>query len=71
MSIRSILSVIVGSTLLAAPVAAQSDLSRASMPSDGESELVGNPWLPIAIALAAIIAGVLIALDDDDQAVSP
>ena len=51
--------------MLAAPVAAQT-AARQPAPVEGESELAGSGAFLGAVTVAALIAGVIIAADDDD-----
>jgi hypothetical protein len=67
MTIRGALAFAVGSSLMAAPVAAQ-DVARAGAPVGETEEIAANPWIPwaVAIVVAAIIA--MVVLDDDEPA---
>ena len=74
MKIRTMAAAAAALSLVAAPAVAEVSFDRASAPVDGESEIGGAPVLG-ALAVAAMIAGVLIATDvvgdDDDEGVSP
>lgn len=45
--------------------------ARAVSASDSQSELEGANWLPILLALAIIAGGVWLAVEGDDDPVSP
>ncbi|WP_459787623.1 hypothetical protein [Alteriqipengyuania sp. 357] len=62
---RKIAIVATAMGLLAAPVAAQS-AARDVAPVEGESELAGGGAFLGAVTVAALIAGIIIATDDDD-----
>lgn len=47
------------------------DGARAVSVTDGQSELEGASWLPMLLALAIIAGGVWLAVDGDDDPVSP
>ncbi len=56
----------------AAPAAAAFDGARATSTAEGESELTGSGWIIGLLALAAIVVGVVIASDNnDDNPTSP
>lgn len=59
-------------SLIAAPVVASAapavNGARALAAVDGESELEGSSWIIAIIALAAIVGGIIIASDNDDDA---
>ncbi|MBA3942755.1 MAG: hypothetical protein C0520_16250 [Sphingopyxis sp.] len=60
-------------SMIAAPVAASAapavDGARAVSSVDGQSELEGSTsWIIAIVALAAIIAGIVIASDNNDDA---
>ncbi|MGI8943108.1 MAG: hypothetical protein ACR2FJ_02540 [Qipengyuania sp.] len=57
--------------LVAAPVAAQVDTSRAAAPVEGASELEGQATLFWVLGIAAIVAAVILLSEDDDDPVSP
>ncbi len=47
-------------------------MTRVAAPVDGEGELFGAPVLRAILAAVAVIAGIIIAVDDDnDRNVSP
>ena len=59
-------------SMLMAPVAASAAISfdgaRASSNVDGQSELEGSTgWILAVLALAAIVAGIIIASDNNDD----
>ena len=54
--------------LAAAPVAAES--IRTAAPISQESEVAGNTVVFAVLGLAAVIAGIVIIADDDDDALS-
>lgn len=68
--LRRGLSVVLGTSLAAAPVAAHA-VERTPAPVEQGEELAGSPW--IWILAAAIAVGILIILIDDgsDEPVSP
>ena len=56
----------------AAPAAAAFDGARATSTAEGESELTGSGWIIGLLALAAIVVGIVIASDNnDDNPTSP
>lgn len=58
-------------SLVMAPVAASAAQSvRAASVVEGESELEGSNWLLIALAIAAVVVGIVL-LTDDDNPTSP
>lgn len=58
-------------SLVMAPVAASAAQSvRAASVVEGESELEGSNWLLIALAIAAVVVGIVL-LTDDDKPTSP
>jgi len=63
--VRSLILSAVALSLASAPLAAQ--LKRASEPTQKESELVGLGVVPILLGVAAVTAGIIIAVDDDDD----
>lgn len=69
MKMRTALSLALGASLIAAPVAASAG-QRVSSPLAEDEQLSGSPiFLILAIALAV---GILVVVtSDDDQAVSP
>ncbi|GAB5348077.1 hypothetical protein [Alteriqipengyuania sp. 357] len=72
MKIRNLAAAAAALSLVAAPAVAEVSFDRTSAPVEGESEIGGAPVLG-ALAVAAIIAGVLVATDvigDDDDGVS-
>ena len=58
-------------SLVMAPVAASAAQSvRAASVVEGQSELEGSIWLLIALAIAAVVVGIVL-LTDDDKPTSP
>ncbi|MCW5647861.1 MAG: hypothetical protein KIT23_11670 [Sphingopyxis sp.] len=58
-------------SLVMAPVAASAAQSvRAASVVEGQSELEGSNWLLIALAIAAVVVGIVL-LTDDDKPTSP
>lgn len=56
----------------AAPAAGAFDGARATSTAEGESELTGSGWIIGLLALAAIVVGIVIASDNnDDNPTSP
>jgi len=62
-------------SMILSPVAASAapapDGAGAVSVTDGQSELEGASWLPMLLALAIIAGGVWLAVDGDDDPVSP
>ena len=55
-------------SMIAAPVAASAAPALESISStEGQNELEGSSWIIAIVALAAIIAGIVIASDNDDD----
>ena len=72
MKARNILAGAAALTLAAAPAIAQVDLDRAAAPVSGESNAAGTAVIIGVLAVAALIAGVVIAADDsEDTPTSP
>lgn len=72
MKIRTLAAAAAVLSLATAPAIAEISLDRTPAPVEGESEVGGGSGLLIAIlAGAAVIAGIVIAADDDDAPVSP
>ena len=63
MGFRKSLASIAAAALVASPVAAQA-APREATPVEGE-QLTGNPWIPIAVAIAVLAVILLVALDDE------
>ncbi|WP_331133522.1 hypothetical protein [Sphingopyxis sp.] len=61
--------------MLLSPIAASAapalDATRVASVSDGQNELEGANWLPILLAIAIIAGGIWLAVDGDDDPVSP
>ena len=72
MKIRTLAAAAAVLSLATAPAVAEISFDRASAPADKKNELAGGSGLLIAIgAAAAVIAGIVIASDGDDDPVSP
>ena len=58
-------------SMVAAPVAASAatslDSARATSDVDGKSELSGSGWIIGLVALVAIVGGIIIASDNNDD----
>ena len=67
MKARNILAGAAALTLAAAPAIAQVDLDRTAAPVSGESEATGTGVILGVLAVAAIIAGIVIAADDSED----
>jgi len=67
MKARNILAGTAALTLAAAPAIAQVDLDRTAAPVAGESDATGTGVVLGVLALAAIIAGIVIAADDSED----
>tara|TARA_B100000678_G_scaffold207727_1_gene175315 strand:+ start:2734 stop:2952 length:219 start_codon:yes stop_codon:yes gene_type:complete len=67
MKARNILAGTAALTLAAAPAIAQVDLDRAAAPVAGESDATGTGIVLGVLAVAAIIAGIVIAADDSED----
>ncbi|WP_336986717.1 hypothetical protein [Altererythrobacter aquiaggeris] len=63
---RAILLPLIALSMVSAPVSA-TQVVRSAAPVDGESELVGRPYIPIIVLIAAVAIGIIIASDDDDD----
>ncbi|MEM1196178.1 MAG: hypothetical protein AAGH57_08755 [Pseudomonadota bacterium] len=53
--------------LAAGPVLAQATFERASAPVDAESKMGGSSLIIGVLAASAIIAGIIVAADSDDE----
>lgn len=73
MKFRNVVAATAALSLAATPAIAEAAFDRAAAPVEGESELEGGSGIILAIlAAAAVIAGIIIAADgDDDGPVSP
>lgn len=59
-------------SMVLSPVAASAaPAARAVSVTEGENELGGANWLPILLGLAIIAGGIWLAVDGDDDPVSP
>jgi len=62
-------------SIVAAPVAASAapamDSARALSVSEGQNELEGGSWVAILLGLAIVAGGIWLAIDGDDDPVSP
>ncbi|MBY8337435.1 hypothetical protein KYN89_10260 [Alteriqipengyuania sp. NZ-12B] len=66
MKIRTMAAAAAALSLVAAPAVAEISADRAAAPVEGESELGGGAIIG-ALAIAAIIGGIIIAADTDDD----
>lgn len=66
MKIRTMAAAAAALSLAAAPAVAEVSFDRNAAPVEGESELGGGAILG-ALAIAAIITGIVIAAGDDDD----
>lgn len=71
MKIRNIAAAAAALSLVAAPAVAQTAPERSAAPVEEGSELTGSSWILAILAFAAIIAAIVIAVDGDDDPVSP
>lgn len=72
MKLRNIAAASAGLALISAPVFAEAALERSTAPVEGEALEGENGGLIIAlIGAAAILAGILLGQDSDDDAASP
>ena len=71
MKIRNLAAAAAALTLVAAPAVAQSAPERSAAPAEEGSELTGSSWILAILAFAAIIGAIVIAVDGDDDPVSP
>lgn len=72
MKIRSIALATAALTLAASPAIAEAAFERSVAPVEGESELQGgSTFLFAALAAAAVIGGIIIVADGDDEPTSP
>ena len=67
MKTRNVLAGAAALSLAAAPAIAQVQIDRAAAPVAGESEATGTGIVLGVLALAAIIAGIIIAADGTDD----
>ncbi|MEL7689153.1 hypothetical protein [Citromicrobium bathyomarinum] len=67
MKTRNVLVGAAALSLAAAPAIAQVQMDRAAAPVAGESEATGTGIVLGVLALAAIIAGIIIAADGSDD----
>lgn len=66
---RKVLAAILGTALVAAPLAANgADFSRASEPVAEGSELAANSNLLFIIGVAAVAAGIILLQEDEEGA---
>lgn len=68
MKLRNVAAAAAALTLVASPAVAQAE--RASAPVSDESEIGGSGMVLAILAVAAIIAGLIILVDDGDDPVS-
>ena len=67
MKARNILAGVAALTLAAAPAIAEGQMDRASTPVAGESDGIGSGVILGVLAIAAIIAGIVIAADNGEE----
>ena len=67
MKARNILAGVAALTLTAAPAIAEGQMDRASAPVAGESDGIGSGAILGVLAIAAIVAGIVIAADNDEE----
>tara|TARA_Y100000815_G_scaffold89593_1_gene78447 strand:- start:325 stop:564 length:240 start_codon:yes stop_codon:yes gene_type:complete len=67
MKARNILAGVAALTLAAAPAIAEGQMDRASAPVAGESDGIGSGVILGVLAIAAIIAGIVIAADNGEE----
>lgn len=68
MAFKKLILAASAATLAISPVAANAEVARESAPAVESSELGGSGLIIGLLALAAIIAGIIIAADDGDSA---
>ena len=74
MRLRNVTTAIGALALVVTPLAAQAaaPLARDAAPVDSAEELAGGSGIIVALlALAAVVGGVLIAIEDEDEPTSP
>jgi hypothetical protein len=69
MKVRNLAAAAAAVTLMAAPVAAQAAPQRAAAPTEQGNELASS-WIIALVAIAAVIAGIVIATNGDNDPVS-
>jgi hypothetical protein len=69
MKVRNLAAAAAAVTLMAAPVAAQAAPQRAAAPTEQSNELASS-WIIALVAIAAVIAGIVIATNGDNDPVS-
>lgn len=69
MKVRNLAAAAAAVTLMAAPVAAQAAPQRAAAPTEQGNELASS-WIIALVAVAAVIAGIVIATNGDNDPVS-
>ena len=69
MKVRNLAAAAAAVTLMVAPVAAQAAPQRAAAPTEQGSELRSS-WVLAFFAIAAIIFGIVLAADSDNDPVS-
>jgi hypothetical protein len=70
MTFRKLAAAAAALSLTATPIAAQAATQRTAAPAEEGSEM-GSTWILALLAFAAIIAGIIIAVDGSDDPVSP
>jgi hypothetical protein len=71
MKFRTLAAATAALSLTVAPVAAQAAAQRTAAPVEESSDLRGGSWLIAILAIAAIIAGIIIATKNHNNPVSP
>ena len=71
MKFRNLAAAAAAVSLTVAPVVAQAAPQRAAASTEEASELRGGSWVLAIIAFALIIAGIIIAVKDKNDPVSP
>jgi len=71
MKFRTLAAAAAAMSLAATPVVAQAAPQRAAAPTEEASEMGGSGWLLGVLALAAFVTAIIIAVNGDDDPVSP
>lgn len=72
MILRNIALAAAALSLAATPAIAEAAFDRSSAPLEGESEAAGGAGLLIGLlGAAAVIAGIIVVADDNDEPTSP
>ncbi len=70
MKFRNIAAATAAISLAVSPAMAQANIDRTAAPVEGESELGGSSIILAILSAAAVIGGIYIAIDDDEEAIS-